>query len=507
MSQTSPLVEARNLSKRFGGAQALKGVDLVVGPGEVHGLVGENGAGKSTLGKCVAGVLQADGGELLVDGKPVNYKVPRDALADGITIVEQELALLPAMSVADNVLLGSPAAGEARSRRARRTAVQELSDRYGLGLDVGKAVERLTVADQQKVEILRALSRQARLIVMDEPTARLARDEADNLLKVIALLAEGGTAIVLVSHFLDDVLAVADRVTVMRNGEVVKSAEAAGETTSTLVAAMLGRAASLEFPVKRPIRGDVAPVLSVRDLADEQRVHGVSFDVRPGEIVGLGGLVGSGRSEVARLIFGAERPLRGTIEIDGEPTRFRSVSRAVREGISYLPESRKDLGLFLGLSNQENTTLAHLGEVSRGGLISRAKERRDTAEILKRLGVKPPDPGLRVGALSGGNQQKVLFGKWLWRTPRLLIADEPTRGVDVGAKFAIYDLLVELAAEGMAVLLISSEIEELVGLSHRVVVMARGRTIAELRDEDVEEERILHAAFDSESQRLAETGS
>jgi ABC-type sugar transport system ATPase subunit len=507
MSQSPPLVEARGLSKRFGGAQALKGVDLVVLPGEVHGLVGENGAGKSTLGKCVAGVLHPDGGELLVDGSPVNYKVPRDALADGITIVEQELALLPAMSVADNVLLGSRTAGEARSRRARRTAVQELSERFALGLDVGKTVERLSVADQQKVEILRALSRQARLIVMDEPTARLARDEADNLLKVIDLLAKGGTAIVLVSHFLDDVLSVADRVTVMRNGEVVKSGEAVGETPATLVAAMLGRAASLEFPAKQPVRDDVAPVLSVRDLADGHRVNGVDFEVRPGEIVGLGGLVGSGRSEVARLIFGAERPLQGTIEVDGEPIKFRSVSRAVREGISYLPESRKDLGLFLALSNQENTTLAHLGEVSRGGLIARGKERRDTVEILERLGVNPPDPALRVSALSGGNQQKVLFGKWLWRTPRLLIADEPTRGVDVGAKFAIYDLLVELAAEGMAILLISSEIEELVGLSHRVVVMARGRTIAELEDDEVQEERVLHAAFDSESQPIPEASA
>jgi simple sugar transport system ATP-binding protein/ribose transport system ATP-binding protein len=455
----------------------------------------------------VAGVLHPDGGELLVDGARVNYRVPRDALADGITIVEQELALLPAMSVADNVLLGGNPPGAASSRRARRVAVQELSDRFALGLEVGRTVERLSVAEQQKVEILRALARQARLIVMDEPTARLARDEADNLLEVVKLLSQGGTAIVLVSHFLEDVLSVADRVTVMRNGEVVKSGAASGETPASLVEAMLGRAASLEFPAKRPVARGVAPVLSVADLADGKRVHGVSFEVRPGEIVGLGGLVGSGRSEVARLIFGAERPLRGEIEIDGQAARIRSVRRAVREGISYLPESRKDLGLFLDLSNQENTTLAHLGEVTRGGVISRGKERRDTVEILERLGVSPPDPALRVGALSGGNQQKVLFGKWLWRTPRLLIADEPTRGVDVGAKFAIYDLLVELAGGGMAILLISSEIEELVGLSHRVVVMARGRTIVELEEDDVQEERVLRAAFDSDSQRVPEASA
>lgn len=509
MHHYPPLVQTSALSKRFGGAQALNAVDVSILPGEVHGLVGENGAGKSTLGKCIAGVLHPDGGELLVDGSPVDYKVPRNALADGITIVEQELALVPAMSVADNVLLGGIPDGAAgtRSRRARVARVQDLSDRFGLGLEVRSTVERLPVADQQKVEILRALSRQARLIVMDEPTARLARDEAENLLKVIRRLAEDGTAIVLVSHFLEEVLAAADRITVMRNGEVVKSGGAAGETPASLVEAMLGRAASLEFPAKNAVPADAAPLLAVRDLADGRRVDAVSFEVRPGEIVGLGGLVGSGRSEVARLIFGAERRARGTIEIDGSPVQVHSVRDAVRRGISYLPESRKDLGLFLGLSNQENTTLAHLGEVTRGGLISRGRERRDTVEILERLSVSPPDPALRVGALSGGNQQKVLFGKWLWRTPRLLIADEPTRGVDVGAKFAIYELLVDLAAGGMAILLISSEIEELVGLSHRVVVMARGRTITELKGAEVQEERVLHAAFGSESQRLSGAGA
>ena len=505
MNQTPTLIEARGLVKRFGGAQALKGIEITVEAGEVHGLVGENGAGKSTLGKCIAGVVHPDEGELLVDGKAVDYRVPRDALNDGITIVEQELALVPAMSVADNILLGgrAMAGAEGSSRRAARVQVRRLNEEFSLGLDLDATVERLPVADQQKVEILRGLALGARLIVMDEPTARLARDEADNLLRIIRLIADRGTAVVFVSHFLQDVLQVSDRVTVMRNGEVVHTVEADHETPDSLVAAMLGRAASLKFPQKRPVAAGVEPILAVRNLADGRLVNNVSFTVRPGEIVGLGGLVGSGRSEVARLIFGAAKPVAGSIELDGKATRMPSVRAAVRHGIAYLPEDRKDLGLLLNLTNRENTTLAHLGEVSRFGLISRSKERRASADVLTRLGVTPPDPALRAGTLSGGNQQKVLFGKWLWRTPRLLIADEPTRGVDVGAKFAIYDLLVGLAGEGMAILLISSEIEELVGLSHRVVVMARGCTVAELREEDVQEDKVLHAAFDSVDPRLS----
>jgi rhamnose transport system ATP-binding protein len=498
------LIEAHSVSKRFGGAQALAGVDLSLDAGEVHGLVGENGAGKSTLGKIVAGAIAPDEGFLRVDGRTVAYRSPRDALADGITIVEQELALVPAMTVTDNVVLGLP---EARRRRAARAFVAELSERFALGLDVDAPVERLPVAEQQKVEILRALARRARVVVMDEPTARLARPEAENLLAIVRRLADQGTTVVYVSHFLEEMLSVADRITVLRNGRLVKTAAALGETPAGLVAAMLGREATLTFPEKRAAAGGAVEVLSVRGLAGASGVRDVDLGVREGEIVALAGLVGSGRTEVARLIFGADPRTAGTVAIAGDALPSGSTAAAIRRGVAYLPESRKDLGLFMRRSSLENVTLSHLELVSRYGMLLRRRERRVAAQILERLAVAPPAPQARVGTLSGGNQQKVLFARWLWEAPRLLIADEPTRGVDVGAKFAIYELLVALAAEGMAILLISSEIEEIVGLAHRAVVMVRGRPAAELAGDDVCEDRILRAAFGSEPVERALAGA
>jgi ABC-type sugar transport system ATPase subunit len=482
------LVEARGLTKRFGGAQALAGVDLSLAEGEVHCLVGENGAGKSTLGKIVAGVVRPDGGTLAVDGRRADYRSPRDALADGITMVEQELALAGAMTVADNVVLGL------RGLRHRRRFVRQLIDSYDLELEPEMVVERLSVADQQKVEILRALARRARVIVMDEPTARLAQPEAQNLLRIIRRLAAAGTTVVYVSHFLEEILSVGDRITVLRNGSVVARSAASDQTADGLVTAMLGRQASLSFPPKRMAPSATAPVLAVRDLVGSG-VHDVSFAVRPGEILGLAGLVGSGRTEVARLIFGADARSAGAIELDGRVLPPGSIAAAIDRGVAYVPESRKDLGLFLQRSNQENITLAHLRRVCRLGMVQRRCERREAEDGLRRLGVTPAEPQLRTGALSGGNQQKVMFAKWLWQPPKLLIADEPTRGVDVGAKFAIYDLLVRLAAQGTAIVVISSELEEVVGLAHRVVVMARGRPVATLEGEDVTEDNILHAAF------------
>jgi ABC-type sugar transport system ATPase subunit len=488
------VAETRGLGKRFGATQAISDVDLCLLEAEVHGLVGENGAGKSTLGRCIAGVLRPDAGTLLLDGEEVQHRRPRDALELGVAMVEQELSLVPAMSVTDNVLLGIRA-HRWDSKAARARVVAGLCERFRLTLPVDVAVERLAAGDQQKVEIVRALARGARVLVMDEPTARLDHDETENLLRIVKQLAGLGATVVFVSHFLEDVLQVCDRITVMRDGEVVRTCLASEETHASIVEAMIGRPADFAFPSRRTPPGDAAPLLEVEHLADGGRVRDVSLELAPGEIVGLGGLVGSGRTEVARVLFGAAPRAAGTIRLRGEEFRPRSVRDAIDAGISYLPESRKDAGLLLDLSNAENLTLPSLDGVSRLGFIQRRGELRKTVEMMTRLSVSPLDPRLRVGALSGGNQQKLLFGKSLLQGPRLLIADEPTRGVDIGAKFAIYELLAQLADQGMAVLLISSEVEELLGLADRVVVLARGRSVAVLEGDELSEQRLLHAAF------------
>jgi ABC-type sugar transport system ATPase subunit len=489
-------VELRGVSKRYGGVQALRDVDLRIERGSIHGLVGENGAGKSTLSKVIAGAVQPDSGDLIVDGRQAHYRSPRDALADGITLVAQELALLPRRSVIENVFLGieSSRLGFVVDADIRREYAR-LSDRLGFGLPPKVRVGMLRTAEQQKVEILRALARHAELIVMDEPTAALTIDEAERLFGIIKSLQADGTTIVYVSHLLDQVLNLVDTVTVLRDGQLVRTAPAGNETPESLVVGMLGRSLNLAFPAKSSLPPDAPVVLSVRDLTRAGALEDISFDVKAGEIVGLAGLIGSGRSEVARAIFAADGHDRGTVELDGAKLRLRKPKDAVRAGIAMLPESRKEQGLLMGRSIVENVTLPHLGEVSTGGFLAGGKQLRETSALTTQLDVRARRVTSRVDTLSGGNQQKVLFAKWLFRRPRVLIADEPTRGVDVGAKRSIYELIARLAGEGMAVVLISSELEEVIGLAHRVLVMRRGRIVAEFDGRTVSEDEVMHAAF------------
>jgi ABC-type sugar transport system ATPase subunit len=492
----SPLIEVRDAAKQFGGVRALDGVSVEIAPGSVHGLVGENGAGKSTLAKVIGGVLAPDAGELLVDGQAVRFRSPREALAAGIATIAQEIALVPGRSVLENVFLGiEPRRLGVVDRRALRRRFAALNERTGFGLDADVRVGALRTAEQQKVEIVRAIARDARLILMDEPTASLTGDETERLLTVVRALAAAGTAVVLVSHHLDEVLAVCERVTVMRDGHVVRSGPAGNETAQSLVTAMVGRAVDMTYPPKRPAADGAPVVLEARALSRALAVSDVSLDVRAGEIVGLAGLVGSGRSEVARLIAGADRADAGEIRLDGAPVRLRHPRDAARRGIAMVPESRKEEGLLMMRSIRENATLATLPRFSRGGVVERQKERRYAQGLFERLDVRAPGTSARVGSLSGGNQQKVLFAKWLAIEPRMLIADEPTRGIDVAAKREIHGLIAELAAGGMGVLLISSEIEEVLGLAHRVLVMRGGRVVEELAGDEATEERVMRAAF------------
>ena len=492
-----PLVEVRGVSKRFGGVQAVDDVSVAIAPGAVHGLVGENGAGKSTLAKIVGGVPAPDAGELRGDGEPARLRPPRDARAAGIATIAQEIALVPARSVLENVFLGleSRRLGGVVDRAALRRRYDELEARTGFGLDPQARVGALRTADQQKAEILRALARDARLILMDEPTASLTADESRRLLDIIASLTEAGTAIVLVSHHLDEVVEASRTITVMRDGRVVRTGPAAAETPQTLVAGMIGRALELTFPPKRPAPASAPVILEARGLSRAGAVDDVSLTVRAGEIVGLAGLVGSGRSEVARLLFGADRADAGEIRLDGEPVRVRNPGHAARLGIALVPESRKEQGLLMVRSIRENATLATLPRYATAGVVREDRVRARTDELARRLDVRAPGTRVRVGLLSGGNQLKVLFAKWLAAEPRLLIADEPTRGIDVAAKQQIHTLIADLAEDGMGVLLISSEIEEVLGLAQRVLVMRRGRVVDELAGAAATQETVMHAAF------------
>jgi len=498
------LLELRRICKRFGGVRAVVDADLELAAGEVRGLVGENGAGKSTLSKIIAGVHPPDAGEILVDGEPVHFKSPRDALAAGIVTIAQEIALVPRGTVEENVLLGiEPNQGGVVRRRALRRRFQEIEARVAFGLPPDARVGTLRTAEQQKVEIMRAIARDARLIVMDEPTAALTRDESERLLEIIRMLAAGGTSVLLVSHHLDEVLGVCSLVTVMRDGRIVRTGRAEEETPATLVNAMIGREMTLEYPPKRPPAADAEVVLEARGLTRGRALEDVSLAVRAGEIVGLAGLVGSGRTEVARAIFGADPLDAGEILLEGRPVRVRGPRQAARLGIAMLPESRKEQGLVMMRSVRENLTLPTLDDYASGGLVSRRRERARAGELSRDLGIRTPSLDAPVTTLSGGNQQKVLFGKWLARPPRVLIADEPTRGVDVGAKRQIHELIIELAAGGMAVLLISSELEEVLGLAHTVLVMRRGRVVASYDAREATMERVMSAAFAAEHQEEA----
>ncbi len=496
MTTTAPHLELANVSKRFGATLALTGVDVTIGRGTVHSIVGENGAGKSTLGKIIAGVHTADSGEILLAGRPVEFRSPRQALDNGLTIVAQELALVPARSVIENVFLGQEDhAGPVVRRRSLRRRFAELVQRSGISVDGRALVGGLSVAQQQKVEILRALARNAELIVMDEPSARLTAAEAEVLDGIILGLAASGTTVVFVSHFLDEVLGVSDYITIMRDGKVVRTVPGAQATRAQLITDMIGRPLDSSFPDRVVPPDDARPVLQVSGLSRRGVFKDVSFEVRSGEIVVLAGLVGAGRSEVARAIYGGERIDSGTVEIDGRALHARNPAAAVRAGIAMIPESRKEQGLQLSRSVRENVSLPYLRELSTWGVVRTRSERAMVGASIASVGVRTASPEMPVSSLSGGNQQKVLFARSLLRPPSLLIADEPTRGVDVGAKRSIYDLIVKLAEDGMAVLVISSELEEVLGLAHRVLVMRNGEIAAELNGDRLTERDVIHAAF------------
>ncbi|TXL57772.1 sugar ABC transporter ATP-binding protein [Aeromicrobium terrae] len=472
----------RGIVKQFPGVRALDGVDLTVRAGEVHCLLGQNGAGKSTLIKVLAGAHDVDEGTILWEGEPISFADPLAAIATGVATIYQELDLIDGLSVADNIFLGHELArgGITRDSDMNKRARQLLARLGHPEIRPTREVGSLSAAGKQIVSMARALSHDARVIVMDEPSAVLDPDEVDGLFQVVDDLRASGTAIIYISHRLEEIRRIGDRLTVLKDGRTVATDLPAKETsTADLVQLMTGRTVSSVFPRRTTELPDAAPLLTVDGISRDREFHDVSFAVRPGEIVGIAGLVGAGRSEIIETIYGARRATRGSVTVEGKRLRNGSVDAAVAAGVGLCPEERKSQGLVLDDAVYRNISLASLERFSRYGITTEAAERRAARQVATSVDIRPDAPDRIVRTLSGGNQQKVVLARWLLRSCKVLLLDEPTRGVDVGARAEIYTLIRELADSGVALVIVSSDIDEVLGLSDRVLVVADGHVVHE----------------------------
>ncbi len=486
-----PVVKLQGVSKEFPGVLAVDGVDLEILPGEVHALAGENGAGKSTLMKILSQVERPNAGEVEISGEPVEFRGPGHAQRLGVAMVYQEFALAPHLSVAENLFLGrEPASVGFINRRAEKEKAAELLGRVGLDVDPGRLVSSLTVAEQQRVEIAKALAIEAKIVIMDEPTATLAEKETEELFEVIRDLSSRGISILYISHHLDEIFRIADRVTVMRDGKVVETKPTSELDEEELVNLMVGRQVGNLYPKPEAEVGGV--LLRAEGITREGALRNCSFEVRSGEILGFAGLVGAGRTELARAVFGADPIDSGRIELDGRELQIGSPQAAIDAGIGYLTEDRKGAGLALQLGVDQNITLANVP--TKAGFLDLSAEQRTAEDRSEQLDIQTPTIKRNVQLLSGGNQQKVVVAKWLEARARVLFFDEPSRGIDVGAKAEMFGLIGELAKEGRGIVLISSYLPELLNMCDRVVVLRGGEVVGGLDREEFSEERIVALA-------------
>jgi rhamnose transport system ATP-binding protein len=484
-------------AKTFGPVVALADGTIEIRAGEIHALVGENGAGKSTLVKILAGLHHPDSGDFRLSGEPVHFRNVAESKAAGISVIYQEPTLFPDLTVAENIFIGRQPKGRSRliSRSEMRRQAAELFRRLGVPIDPSRVAEGLSIADQQIIEIAKAISLDAKVLVMDEPTAALSGVEVDRLFAVARALRDKGTGILFISHRFDEVFDLCDRITVMRDGRYIATHRTTDVTVERIVREMVGRDIATLFPKAEAEIGHT--VLKVEGLSSAGVFRDISFEVRAGEIVALAGLVGAGRTEVARAVFGIDSYDSGRIEVEGEPLKARDPQAAIAAGLGFVPEDRRKQGLVMNLSVARNVTLTLRKKFLTAGLINGAKERRAAQEWSKRLQVKAGSQEHAVSTLSGGNQQKVVLAKWLATDPRLLIIDEPTRGIDVGTKSEVHRLISDLAVRGIAILMISSELPEVLGMADRVLVMREGRITAHLDRAAADPESVMHAATSS----------
>lgn len=496
----SAILQMVDIDKSFGATRALSGMTLDVYPGEIHALMGENGAGKSTLMKILSGVYTPDAGEIRIDGKPVRLQDPASSRAAGINLIYQELAVAPNLSVAENVFMGSEPRKQFgfvdRAQMHRRTT--EVLAQLGASFRASDRAGSLSIAEQQQVEIARALIHRGRVLIMDEPTAALSDRETEHLFGVIRRLRDEGLAIIYISHRMAEVHALADRITVLRDGTYVGQISREELDSKRLVHMMVGRPLDDFYQHRRAANSEKTAALEVEDLAGG-KIKPASFSIAHGEVVGLAGLVGAGRTELARLLFGADPKSSGVIRLDGKVIQAPNPRAAIALGIGYVPEDRKELGLFLQLTVQDNATLNIASQHSHFGMIDRGALKKRANESIKQLSVKVAHGDVIVGRLSGGNQQKVLLARWLEIKPKILILDEPTRGVDIGAKSEIYHIIHALAESGVGVIVISSELPEVVGICDRVLVMREGSITGELAGAEITQENVMRLATDTES--------
>ncbi len=495
-SKTKIIVQ--NITKSFSGIKVLNNINLEFNSGEIHGLVGQNGAGKSTLGKIIGGHYKLSSGKIFLNDNLIRKWSSKIALDNGIAMIHQELALVPGMTVYDNIFLGIEENRFGILNKQNIKLFNKLDQRIGFNLDPNEKVSSLRIADQQKVEIVRALARNARVIIMDEPTSSLTNDEVIKLHDLMIKLKNSGYLIIYVSHFLDAIIEICDKVSILRDGNLIRSSKIQNETKTSIVEAMLGTKEEIAFPKKNTHKVFDRKILELTNIETNTGIKNVNLNINRGEIVGLLGLVGSGRTEILRSIFGIDKIKNGFLKFENKEISFSKVEDAIKKGIVMIPEDRRKLGLVFTQNTKANVSITNLKNVSKNQIIDSRKEIKLVKELISLLDIKPTSVEGNIAFYSGGNQQKVLFAKWIFNSPKLILLDEPTRGIDVGAKRKIYELINSLSAKGVSILLVSSELEEVMGLADRAYLIKNGETINEIIPSKSSIDNVLFELFDAE---------